>query len=451
MVFNSWVFAFGFLPITLVGFYLLQTHAPVAAKAWLGIASLFFYGWWSPGYVLVLIASTIVNFYAAQLISAQPFGPIRRRITAVTIAANLGLLAYFKYTGFFIETLNSAFGLAVIFHTVVLPLGISFFTFQKIAYLADIHAGQPAEKSPIDFLLFVAFFPQLIAGPIVHHREVLPQFARVRSGGPDPTDLSVGLTLFGIGLFKKTMLADPIGAHAKLVFEAAERAIVLTTTEAWLGALAYSFQLYFDFSGYSDMAIGLARMFGVRLPLNFASPYKSLSIIEFWRRWHITLSRFLRDYVYIPLGGNRHGPIRRYFNIAIVMLVGGFWHGAGWTFIIWGALHCCYLLINHAWRTVAHLRRRGRGLGVLPGADRRYCTLYRKGYVRADRNGTGRLGASRCFWQRGIRDSIADRTMGHRGVRAQFAIPAAQLRTGAGLAKAHVATERDRTVSGVAP
>jgi D-alanyl-lipoteichoic acid acyltransferase DltB (MBOAT superfamily) len=366
MLFNSWVFAFAFLPVTIIGFYLLRAHASERlALTWLGIASLVFYGWWSIKYLFVLLASTVVNFYAAQLITDEPRRSLRLWITATVMLANLALLGFFKYAGFLVETVNAGLGTTIPLYAIVLPLGISFFTFQKIAYLADIYAGQPAERSPINFLLFVSFFPQLIAGPIVHHRDVLPQFARQRRGGPDPTDISVGLVLFAIGLFKKTMLADPIGVHATMVFAAATKGMALTPTEAWLGALSYAFQIYFDFSGYSDMAIGLARMFGVRLPLNFASPYRSLCIIDFWRRWHMTLSRFLRDYIYIPLGGNRRGPARRYVNLMTVMLVGGLWHGAGWTFIVWGGLHGLYLLTNHAWheletRTGYPLFPRGR-------------------------------------------------------------------------------------------
>lgn len=350
MLFNSWAFVFGFLPVVLVGYYGLRSHGlPTAAKVWLALASLFFYGWWNASYLIILITSTIFNFYIAQAISASG-GRARTRLTVFAIVANLAVLAYFKYLGFLVDNLNAVFGLPIVVTAIALPLGISFITFQKIGYLSDIHGGQPAERSPVNFLLFVSFFPQLIAGPIVHHRQVLPQFAKARIGGPDPIDMCVGLTLFSIGLFKKTMFADPIGAHANLVFDAAARGMALSPTEAWLGALAYTFQLYFDFSGYSDMAIGLARMFGIRLPINFASPYQSCSIIDFWRRWHVTLSRFLRDYVYIPLGGNRHGPIRRFVNVYVVMLVGGIWHGAGWTFILWGGLHGLYLLVNHAWR-----------------------------------------------------------------------------------------------------
>jgi alginate O-acetyltransferase complex protein AlgI len=332
-------------------------RCPTLAKAWLGVASLFFYAWWNFNYVFILLVSTVANFYAAQWIASRPAGAERKWVTALVIAGNLCLLGYFKYTAFFTSVLHSIFGFPWTVTAVVLPLGISFYTFQKIAYIADIHAGQPPERNPINFLLFVCFFPQLIAGSIVHHREVLPQFSRTAGDRWNWTDLAVGLTLFGIGLFKKTALADPIAAYVNPIFDAAARDVPLTAAEAWFGALGYTFQLYFDFSGYSDMAIGLARLFGIRLPLNFASPYRSRSIIEFWRRWHMTLSRLLRDYVYFPLGGNRKGPARRYANIMAVMLLGGLWHGAGWTFIVWGGLHGVFLLVNHGWRALRKTTR----------------------------------------------------------------------------------------------
>ena len=241
----------------------------------------------------------------------------------------------------------------------MLPLGISFFTFTQIAYLVDIYRAEPAGASYPKYLLFVTFFPHLIAGPILHHRETMSQFGRRLT--PTAENFAVGLTIFAIGLFKKVILADGIAPYVAPVFDAAAQGKSLTLLEAWSGALAYTLQLYFDFSGYSDMAIGLARLFGVTFPLNFASPYKATSIIDFWRRWHMTLSRFLRDYLYIPLGGNRRGPARRYANLMITMLLGGLWHGAGWTFVIWGGLHGLYLVINHLWRA-AGLRIGSRAL-----------------------------------------------------------------------------------------
>lgn len=231
-----------------------------------------------------------------------------------------------------------------------MPLAISFFTFQQIAYLIDAHEGITKEYKFSHYALFVTFFPQLIAGPIVHHRDMLPQFMHPDAMHPKIQNITIGISIFALGLFKKTVLADGIAQYATPVFDSAFQGQTLTFFEAWGGALAYTFQLYFDFSGYSDMAIGAGRMFGIKLPINFHSPYKATNIIEFWHRWHITLSCFLRDYLYIPLGGNQHGRFFRYRNLILTMLLGGLWHGAGWTFVVWGGLHGFYLIINHAWR-----------------------------------------------------------------------------------------------------
>jgi len=248
----------------------------------------------------------------------------------------------------------------------VLPLGISFFTFQKIALLADAYEGKIQSLNFLDYALFVLFFPQLIAGPIVHHSEAMSQF---QTRGPvQASVIAMGLTIFAIGLANKVLLADSLAVYATPQFDAAAAGAPLSFLAAWSGALAYTLQLYFDFSGYTDMAIGAALLFGVRLPLNFNSPYKARNIIDFWRRWHMTLSRFLRDYLYIPLGGNRHGKLSRYLNLFITMLFGGLWHGAGWTFIFWGALHGFYLAINHGWEAL--LARFGAG-DVNPGGARR--------------------------------------------------------------------------------
>jgi D-alanyl-lipoteichoic acid acyltransferase DltB (MBOAT superfamily) len=265
------------------------------------------------------------------------------------------LLGYFKYTDFFIINLSTAAGLDWVPLQIVLPLAISFFTFQQIAFLVDASRGEAREYDLLRYFLFVTFFPQLIAGPIVHHKEMMPQFAGSRLGRFCSESMAVGVTIFAIGLFKKVILADTVALYATPVFDAAEAGRPVGFFAAWQGVLAYTAQIYFDFSGYCDMAIGLARMFGIRLPLNFDSPYKAASIIDFWRRWHMTLSRFLRDYLYFPLGGGRRGPARRHVNLMIVMLLGGLWHGAGWTFVVWGGLHGFYLLVNHLWRS---LRRR---------------------------------------------------------------------------------------------
>jgi len=350
MLFNSFGFIFVFLPITLAVYFLLgrfQRHQ--VAMAWLVAASLFFYGWWNPAYLGLLIGSILFNFAFGTMLARRP-GRDGRWLLVFGVGANLGFLGYFKYSNFFLENISLLTGASYDVGLILLPLGISFITFQKIAYLVDAWQGKTREYNFLHFCLFVSFFPQLIAGPIVHHRDVMPQFARRSLQIFHHENFSVGISIFIIGLLKKVVIADNLALFATPVFAASGDGTMLTFYEAWTGALAYTFQLYFDFSGYSDMAIGLARMFGVKLPLNFHSPYKATSIIDFWRRWHMTLSRFLRDYLYIPLGGGRRGPSRRYLNLFLTMLLGGLWHGAGWTFIIWGGLHGLYLLINHAWR-----------------------------------------------------------------------------------------------------
>jgi D-alanyl-lipoteichoic acid acyltransferase DltB (MBOAT superfamily) len=352
MLFNSFEFILLFLPLTLAVYFLLgRNQLYQMAIAWLVAASLFFYGWWNPAYLGLLIGSILFNYTFGATIARQR-GRRRRLLLIVGITANLAVLGYFKYANFFLDNLNILTGGDWDLGTIILPLGISFITFQKIAYLVDAYQGKTHEYNLLHFSLFVTFFPQLIAGPIVHHRDVMPQFAERAMHIFRHENLSIGLSIFIIGLFKKVVIADNLAKYATPIFAAAADGTTLTLVEAWFGALAYSFQLYFDFSGYSDMAIGLARMFGVRLPLNFHSPYKATSIIEFWRRWHMTLSRFLRDYLYIPLGGNRHGAARRYLNLLITMLLGGLWHGASWTFVIWGGLHGFALLVNHAWRSL---------------------------------------------------------------------------------------------------
>jgi len=351
MLFNSYSFIFIFLPIVLLGFHLIgkQGHHRVAI-AWLVGASLFFYGWWNPAYLGLMMFSIFFNYGIGVSLGGAPKAPNKKPILIFGIVANLTLLGYFKYANFFVDNLNNITGTNIVLEQIILPLAISFFTFQQIAYLVDAWRGETREYNFLHYCLFVTFFPQLIAGPIVHHKEMLPQFAKDVVYKLRSKHLAIGLTIFAIGLFKKVVLADGIAVYATPVFDAAEAGITLTFFEAWGGALAYSLQLYFDFSGYSDMAIGLARMFGVRLPLNFNSPYKATSIIDFWRRWHITLSRFLRDYLYIPLGGSRKGEARRMTNLMITMLLGGLWHGADWTFVLWGGLHGLYLIINHGWR-----------------------------------------------------------------------------------------------------
>lgn len=352
MLFNSYTFLFAFLPITLLGYFVISRRAGrSAAIFWLVLASLFYYGWWNPIYLALIIGSLCGNFLLGRTIVRQSASAqIRVALLVLGVGLNLGLLAYFKYANFLVDTAATLTGSNMHLAPVVLPLAISFFTFQQIAFLVDCHRGMAQEFGFANYALFVTFFPQLIAGPIVHHAEMMPQFARDSVMKPRLRNFAIGLTIFAIGLFKKVVIADGVAAYATPVFNAANAGETLTLFVAWGGALSYTMQLYFDFSGYSDMAMGAARLFGIRLPINFFSPYKAKSIVEFWRRWHITLSRFLRDYLYIPLGGNRHGRARRYANLMTTMLLGGLWHGAGWTFVVWGALHGLYLVANHGWR-----------------------------------------------------------------------------------------------------
>lgn len=352
MLFNSYSFLLGFLPVTAIGFFWLAGISHRLAATWLAIASVFFYGWWNPAYVALLGLSIVYN-YAFGILISRAFSEgnaVRRRLfLIVAVAGNLLLLGYYKYANFFIQTANEISGTQWGLGEILLPLGISFFTFTQIAFLADAYKGKAKEYDFIHYLLFVTYFPHLIAGPVLHHKEMMPQFAQPETYRLSYENLAVGMTIFSIGLFKKTILADGIAVYASPVFSASEAGTPLTFFESWGGVLAYTLQLYFDFSGYSDMAIGLSRLFGIVLPLNFDSPYKAVNIIDFWRRWHMTLSRFLRDYLYIALGGNRKGTVRRYANLGITMVLGGLWHGAGWTFVIWGALHGTYLVANHAW------------------------------------------------------------------------------------------------------
>jgi len=349
MLFNSYPFLFVFLPLTLAGFFLVARAGHAWAAAWLAAASFVFYGWWNPVYVVLLAASMMFNFVVGLAIVREAGSRRAGRLLAIGVAADLVLLGYFKYADFFVSNLDYL-GAALPLPHIVLPLGISFFTFTQIAFLADAYQGKAAEYRFTHYCLFVTYFPHLIAGPVLHHREMMPQFGEAATYRVNWESLAVGFTILAIGLFKKTVLADGIAEYARPVFDAPARGAVLGAVDAWGGALAYAFQLYFDFSGYSDMAIGLSRLFGVRLPLNFNSPYRAASIIDFWRRWHMTLSRFLRDYLYFPLGGNRRGTARRYLNVMVTMLLGGLWHGASWTFVAWGGLHGLYLLVNHAWR-----------------------------------------------------------------------------------------------------
>lgn len=358
MLFNSYPFMFAFLPVTLALFFLLGRFATRdLAIAFLALASVFFYAWWSPIYILLILAEVVFSFIVGrQLERTDLTDKARGWILTGAIALILIVLGYFKYANFFLGVVNDLSGTQLSLGLIILPLGISFHTFQQIAYLVDAYRRSAKHYRLVDFCLFVTFFPQLIAGPIVHHNEAIPQIKRPGFLKPRTINLLVGLSLFGLGLFKKTIIADTLAQISNPAFDAAQAGAHLTLVEAWMGALAYSLQLYFDFSGYSDMAIGLARMFNIRFPANFHSPYKAVNIADFWRRWHMTLSRFLRDYLYIPLGGNRHGTPRQLANLLLTMLLGGLWHGAGWTFIIWGALHGIFLVVQRLWSGFSRAR-----------------------------------------------------------------------------------------------
>jgi alginate O-acetyltransferase complex protein AlgI len=358
LLFNSFEFLFVFLPATLVVYYL--------SRRWLGHnaaiilltgASLIFYAWWDWRYLPLLLASILANYFIGIIIrkyGAQPW-------LALGIMFNLGLIAVYKYADFFIGNLNAAVRTDITEPNLALPLAISFFTFQQISYLVDIARNRAKTGPLVNHALFVGFFPQLIAGPIVRHDQIAAQYADAKRQDHLATNLGIGLSIFALGLAKKVLLADNLEPFASSAFGSVARGEAVGLIEAWASALTYSLQIFFDFSGYSDMAIGLAFMFGFKLPANFNAPYRATSIVDFWRRWHITLSRFLRDYLYIPLGGNRHGEHRRLINLFIVMLLGGLWHGAAWTFVFWGALHGLGL----AW---CHWLDRVRPQGLFPNA-----------------------------------------------------------------------------------
>jgi alginate O-acetyltransferase complex protein AlgI len=345
MLFNSYPFIFLFLPVVLLGYFGLGRIGNLAPVIWLALASLAFYAVSNWQFVPLLLASVAFNYLIGWLlISRRLRASARFAVLTLGVTGDLVVLGIFKYAGFLTANLNALFatGFSV---NILLPVGISFYTFTQIAFLVDAYRGKVAHYRLPHYALFVTYFPHLIAGPILHHKDMIPQFERAETKRPDPHLILCGLIIFAIGLFKKTCLADGIQPLVALAFGPSPPSF----DQAWIGALAYTFQLYFDFSGYSDMAIGISLMFGIFLPLNFNSPYKATSIIDFWRRWHMTLSRFLRDYLYISLGGNRHGSLARYVNLMVTMALGGLWHGAAWTFVIWGVLHGLYLCINHVW------------------------------------------------------------------------------------------------------
>ncbi len=359
MLFNSSEFIFYFLPITLLLTQLLARFEKLTARSLiLVVASYCFYVWWNPRDAIIVTSSIAFNFWVGGIITKSPN---RAKLFLIFgVVANLTLLGFFKYWAFLVSTFGALTAVKYSAPAIKLPLGISFFTFLQIAYIVDAyregkareahHQAAPARYGILPYSLFVLFFPHLIAGPLVSHKRLIPQFTRIVANNRRWLLFSSGLLLFTLGLAKKVIIADSLSPHANEMFTAAAAGKPIAWSVAWLGSLAYTFQLYFDFSGYSDMAIGAARMLGFKLPANFASPYQATSIIEFWRRWHITLSAFLRNYLYIPLGGSRSGKFGQLRNLMITMLLGGLWHGAGWTFVLWGGLHGTYLVINHLWR-----------------------------------------------------------------------------------------------------
>jgi alginate O-acetyltransferase complex protein AlgI len=369
MIFSSVEFLFGFLPLTVVVFFgLAHFGQRQLAKVFITVASLVFYGWWNVAYLWLLLASIGFNYVIGHYLykmaaiageleivppstEAAPQGatPKRQWLLWFGLMVNLVALGYCKYTNFFITTANSLLQANLPVQAIVLPLAISFFTFTQIAYIVDAYKLKTKPYSFLNYALFITFFPHLIAGPIIHHHELIPQFESKSIYRLNLRHLAIGLTFFGLGLAKKVIFADYAAGYANTIFYQADHQAVIPLVDAWIGAIAYTVQLYFDFSGYSDMAIGAAKIFGIDFPANFNSPYKAISIVDFWRRWHITLSNFLRDYLYIPLGGSRHGVWRRHLNLIITMLLGGLWHGAGWPFVIWGGMHGVFLVMNHQW------------------------------------------------------------------------------------------------------
>lgn len=352
MLFNSFEFIFFFLPIVFFTWLFLRKYRFYRfAILSLLLFSLIFYAYWNPPFVLLLLFSIIINFFIQKSIfhlQRLSYSKLSQCILTLGIIFNISLIGYFKYKNFFLYNINLFIGYSIPNTQMFLPLGISFFTFQQIACLVDTYKEKLKEISFYKYALFVSFFPQLIAGPIVKYEEMIPQIQKSSTCRLINFDMiHLGLSLFACGLFKKIVIADYFSPISIMLFDSH---VLPTFYDSILGTLAYTMQIYFDFSGYSDMALGLGALFGITLPQNFNSPYQSLSVIDFWRRWHITLSKFLKDYIYIPLGGNRRSPLRKYFNLILTMLIGGLWHGAGWNFVIWGGLHGAYLVINNIYR-----------------------------------------------------------------------------------------------------
>jgi D-alanyl-lipoteichoic acid acyltransferase DltB (MBOAT superfamily) len=351
MLFNSYLFIFVFLPVCLATYFFLSRFVgALAARGWLLFASLFFYSWWNPVYLYLLGASVVLNFLLADRVAACSSRTNRKYLFAVALLFNIGLLGYFKYANFFVDSLNAWVETGWTLEKIILPLAISFFTLQQIAYQVDVYEGLVRERNFLSYALFVTFFPQLIAGPIVHHREMMPQFASSERLMPDVRCLAVGFFIFSVGLFKKVVMADSFSIWVNAGYANIE---TLSVLEAWVVSLSYTFQMYFDFSGYADMAIGLALLFNIRLPLNFNSPYRVTSVIHYWECWHITLSRFINTYVYTPIVRSFSGRVtyaKAMLATLLAMLVSGLWHGAAWTFVFWGFVHGVALVLNHSWR-----------------------------------------------------------------------------------------------------
>jgi alginate O-acetyltransferase complex protein AlgI len=348
MLFNSFEFLLFFLPISIIFYFLIIKWGKLKlARYWLLCASLFFYSWWNPIYLPLIVASILVNYFIGRELNKANTDSTKKSILWGGVILNIGLLGYFKYFNFFINNVNLLLQNEIHVSQIILPLGISFFTFQQVAYLVDSYYGKTKEYDFVSYSLFVTFFPQLIAGPIVHHKDVMPQFDKVENQKFNSFNFSKGLYVFFMGLAKKVIIADSFAVCANAGYA---NTGTLNFLDSWITSLSYAFQLYFDFSGYSDMAIGLALLFNIHIAINFNSPYRALTIQDFWRRWHITLSNFLRDYLYIPLGGNRVSEFNTLRNLMYTFVLGGLWHGAGWTFIFWGFLHGFGQVVFKLWK-----------------------------------------------------------------------------------------------------
>jgi D-alanyl-lipoteichoic acid acyltransferase DltB (MBOAT superfamily) len=351
LVYSSYSFLFVFLPIVLTAAYVASAGpGRAAAVAVVNVASLVFFAHWHAAHLPILVASVIGNWAIGTAIVGAASPRRATRWMQLGLVLNLASLGYFKYFNFLVANVEAVTGQPLGFEQVVLPIGISFFTFTQIAFLVDVWRDRGPRYRFADYLLFATFFPHLIAGPIFHHKEMMPQFAGAGFARPSADRLTFAVLFFVLGLAKKVLIADPLAGYADPVFAAADAGVPVTAVEAWLATIAYALQLFFDFSGYADMAIGLGHALGVTLPQNFDRPYAARSIAEFWRRWHMTLSRFLRDYLYIPLGGSRHGFPRELAALMVTMVLGGLWHGASWNFVLWGALHGAFLVVHRLWR-----------------------------------------------------------------------------------------------------